>query len=645
MSLESSAKISQTPRLLISALAGGGGKTLLSLGLTKTFVQKGLAVKAFKKGPDYIDAAWLAAAANFPATNLDLFFLPSSQIQRLFTCALKFRSQPDAKLLALVEGNRGLFDGLDLQGSCSSAELARLLDLPILLTLDCTKMTRTTAAVVQGILNFEQGLNFLGLILNRVGTKRQEELLRQVLEYYTDVPLLGVLPRTSENLLPERHMGLASFGHALSLDLEARLTKISHYVQQYVDVETLLQKLESFANTHPLGSDECSDSARAELGTTLPNTALAQDLTQGLSLAQDLTKDLVPVQDLPQGLSQDLTLDLTQGLAQDLTQDLNKDLSKAKELAAKAKTTFEASQNLRSEQNLKFEANLKPNLEPNLKPNLEPNLKANLEANFETKPNLKPNLTSNLNPTSQSPSTSTSTSKSKSSSQVSYRDLASETRVTIAVAYDQALWFYYLENWQALEKEGAKLIFFSLLEDFALDAVDGLYLGGGFPEDFAKKLSLAPNIAKLKSLADQGLPIYAECGGLMVLAKSLEVDKICYPLAKVFDVEVQFCKKPQGLGYTEGEIISANPYFPLGCHIKGHEFHYSHCKLDTKPNLAMKLTKGQGLGKFGQNSYDALVTKNVWASYTHIFGPAEPIWAKNFVQLARKYHKLKASLG
>ena len=138
------------PRLCVSALSGGGGKTLLSLGLTHALAAQGHAVKAFKKGPDYIDAAWLAMASGRPATNLDPYMLGPEQLKALFVHAMyKTQAQTGCpEVLGVIEGNRGLFDGMDVAGSCSTAELARMLACPIILSINCTKMTRTTAAML-----------------------------------------------------------------------------------------------------------------------------------------------------------------------------------------------------------------------------------------------------------------------------------------------------------------------------------------------------------------------------------------------------------------------------------------------------------------------------------------------------------------
>ncbi len=131
------------PRLMIAALRGGSGKTLVSLGLIAAWRRHhGIRVAPFKKGPDYIDAGWLSLAAGEPCYNLDPFLMSADEIVESFV------GRSGACDISVIEGNRGLYDGLDARGSCSSAELAKLLKVPAVLVVDATKVTRTTAALV-----------------------------------------------------------------------------------------------------------------------------------------------------------------------------------------------------------------------------------------------------------------------------------------------------------------------------------------------------------------------------------------------------------------------------------------------------------------------------------------------------------------
>ncbi|WP_126381526.1 cobyrinate a,c-diamide synthase [Desulfovibrio ferrophilus] len=192
------------PRLVVTGLSGGAGKTINSLGLARAWSEAGKTVSPFKKGPDYIDAVWLGLAARRPSSNLDPYFMQPETIRSLFAHRAHLAD------VAVIEGNRGLYDGMDVDGSCSTAELARILDAPVLLSMDCTKMTRTAAAVLSGIAGFEDGVNLGGVILNRTASERHRSILTSSIEQYTDVPVLGALPKISPDPIPERHMGLIS---------------------------------------------------------------------------------------------------------------------------------------------------------------------------------------------------------------------------------------------------------------------------------------------------------------------------------------------------------------------------------------------------------------------------------------------------
>ena len=543
------------PRLCVSALSGGGGKTLLSLGLTRALAAQGHTVKPFKKGPDYIDAAWLTMAAGRPATNLDPYMLPPERLKALFAHAMrKTRAQSGAtEVLGMIEGNRGLFDGMDVAGSCSTAELARMLGCPIILSINCTKMTRTAAALVHGMTTFEPGLHFAGVVLNQVGTARHEALLRKVIEEYTDVAVLGALPRLKDNPLPERHMGIASCGDDLSPEARAVLDKLGGFVAEHINLEAVMAAARAAAIADPWPE-------HAEPFWTASGAAEAVACT-------------------------------------------------ASEYFSSVETPTDAS----------FPAVPSPAENP-----------------VGTLPDVQAAMP--------------------------------VCRPRIAYVRDSALWFYYEENLEALERAGAELVRLEIVgphsgvwpvlrgekpQHAEAGEIDGLYLGGGFPEDCAADLSASPHLRTLAAWAGAGLPIYAECGGFMLLAQGIEREGVLWPMSNIFPVVAQFCGKPQGLGYVHGTVVEENPFFPKGLEILGHEFHYSRCCWQgAAPRHGLSLRKGQGMGREaepgGQKrseaakltkapALDGLLRQNVWASYTHIFAPAVPCWAPNFVAAAARF--------
>ena len=224
------------PRLVVAGLSGDSGKTITSLSLLTALRSKQLAVSVFKKGPDYIDAAWLSWAAGTACRNLDSYMVGSDNVLGAFTAATSGDTD-----IAIIEGNRGLFDGKDSQGTHSTANLARLLMAPVVLVVNCTKITRTAAALVKGCQTFEPDVNLAGVILNQVAGERHRRVITESIEQFCDLPVLGAIPRLHKGtvLIPGRHLGLvtpAEFGE--DLELKQRLLSIA---EQYLNVDQLIE--------------------------------------------------------------------------------------------------------------------------------------------------------------------------------------------------------------------------------------------------------------------------------------------------------------------------------------------------------------------------------------------------------------------
>ncbi|MGD8562679.1 MAG: cobyrinate a,c-diamide synthase, partial [Desulfarculaceae bacterium] len=224
------------PRLVVAALRGGSGKTTLSLGIIQALRDRRVSVAPFKKGPDYIDPFWHSEAAGHPCRNLDPFLMGREQVVRAFG---HFGEGFGA---AVVEGNRGLYDGKDAKGSYSTAELAKLLKSPVLLVVDCAMASRTVAAVVLGCQQFDPALNLAGVVLNPVANPRQEAVIRRAIEDSTGLPVLGAVPRLDMDL-PQRHMGLVPPQEHKAV-AEA-LHQAARSVAAHVDVEGVWQLMSS----------------------------------------------------------------------------------------------------------------------------------------------------------------------------------------------------------------------------------------------------------------------------------------------------------------------------------------------------------------------------------------------------------------
>jgi len=469
------------PRIVISGLRGGSGKTILSLSLIAQWSKKGINVTPFKKGPDYIDAGWLAQAAGKECFNLDLFMMSPEQVVHSF-----IYHAYDSEI-AVIEGNRGLYDGVDPEGTYSTAQLAKLLKAPVILILDCAKVTSTLGAMVLGLQKLDPEVAIKGVVLNDVANKRQGNLIRRAIHKTCKLPVLGVIPRLQKGLLPERHMGLIPF-------------------QEHINVKKLI-------------------SFTAEIGAKY-----------------------LHIEEIWRIASEVPPLNLTGGRSK--------------------------GQGIRGED-------------------------SSVRTSFLSPPSLK-----------------------------------------IGVIKDSAFQFYYPENFEELQKQGAELIEISALKTKELPDLDALYIGGGFPETHA--LTLAENEAFRESLykaIERGLPVYAECGGLMYLGESLIVNNKKYPMVGVFPLIFILEEKPQAHGYTVIEVEKTNPYFSKGHLFKGHEFHYSRLIefKEDKGFMIFKVRRGRGI----KNGMDGICYKNTLATYTHLHALGAPEWVEGMIKCAKKFKKFK----
>ena len=499
------------PRIIIAALRGGSGKTLLSIGIAAALSKSGKSIAPFKKGPDYIDAGWLALAAGRPCYNLDSFLLDQDQNLQSF---LSHSINCD---ISVIEGNRGLYDGIDLEGSTSTAELAKLIKCPVVLCVDCTKITRTMAAVVAGCIQFDPQVSIKGVILNRVANSRHEQKLRDNIEHYCGIPVLGAIPKLSQQHFPERHLGLVPTPeHDWARESIDAVVKIA---QEHLDLDAIV----AIAENAPV-------------------------------LRGQKTEDRGQMVD-------------------------------DRELKAEDRDLGPEGQSFYRESRIQHRVSA-----------------------------IEGSETDNQ--------------------QAVASDLQSKPR--IGILKDSAFQFYYPENIDALTAGGAEVVFVSPLKDNELPELDGLYIGGGFPETHAQQLADNTRFStRLKALVEDGFPIYAECGGLMYLGDNLVLEDKSYPMAGILPLTFDFFKRPQGHGYTIFKVERENPYFEVGTEIRGHEFHYSRVSNWTgdKNELVFHMKRGVGIDK----DRDGMVYKNVLATYTHVHAIGTPQWAKALVQQATSF--------
>ena len=211
-----------------------------------------------------------------------------------------------------------------------------------------------------------------------------------------------------------------------------------------------------------------------------------------------------------------------------------------------------------------------------------------------------------------------------------------KSKTTIAVALDTSFNFYYQDNLEALRREGANLKFFSPVKDKKIPKCDGLYIGGGFPEILGNALEKNQIMKKsIKKLSENNLPIYAECGGLMYLTKSILSENKKYKMIGLFDAETKMTKKMR-LNYTKGKIISKIPISEKLHNFRGHEFHYSHLdSVSSDSKFAYSLEIGEGIKKH----QDGLIQDNTLASYGHLYFDSSnyaEIFIKNCIKSSKR---------
>jgi cobyrinic acid a,c-diamide synthase len=217
-------------RMLISAAHKSSGKTMVSIGLCAALKNRGHVVQPYKKGPDYIDPMWLSQAAGRACRNLDLYLMERDDIVATF--------ERHSAEINLVEGNKGLYDGLALDGSNSNAALAKQLDLPVFLVIDARGMTRGIAPLILGYQAFDSEINIAGVILNNLGGSRHEAKLRAVIEHYTDVPVVGAIHYDERLSIIERHLGLMPSNE--SQIATEKIKQIGDAIAEQVDLDKLL---------------------------------------------------------------------------------------------------------------------------------------------------------------------------------------------------------------------------------------------------------------------------------------------------------------------------------------------------------------------------------------------------------------------
>ncbi len=214
--------------IMLSAAHKSSGKTTISIGVCAALAKRQHHVQPFKKGPDYIDPLWLSRAAGHDCINLDFYTMRREEI------ICRFHEHMEKAGIGVIEGNKGLYDGLDLDGTNSNAAMAKLLGANVILVLDARGMTRGIAPLVLGYQAFDREINITGVILNQVGGSRHEGKLVSILEHYTDVNIIGAVHRNPDLNIDERHLGLVPSNETVAVQL--KIDSIRRAIEDQVDL-------------------------------------------------------------------------------------------------------------------------------------------------------------------------------------------------------------------------------------------------------------------------------------------------------------------------------------------------------------------------------------------------------------------------
>ena len=383
--------------------------------------------------------------------------------------------------ISLIEANKGLYDGLSLDGSDSNAAIARLAKTPVILVIDTRGITRGIAPLLLGYQNFDPDIKIAGVILNRVGGTRHATKLQQAVEHYTDLKVLGAVHNNPQMEIEERHLGLMPSNE--SDEAAQQITRIRDLVTEQVDLDAVL-----------------------EIARTAPALPASGTITQ------------------------------------------------------------------------------------------------------------TPRQT---------------------------------TDMRIGICQDPAFGFYYPGDIEALQQAGAEIIRVNTIRDKVLPELDGLFIGGGFPETQMHKLAVNQSMRRsIRDAIENGLPVYAECGGLMYLSRSLHWNGEQAEMVGIIPGDAVMHKKPQGRGYVKLQETADMPW-PGGDEqhtIHAHEFHYSGldnlADLAAKGRFAYRMLRGTGI----DGQHDGWVYKNLLASYTHMRNTGQYQWAQRFVAFIRTQKQGKALL-
>src|SRR3990167_2392022 len=466
----------EIPRILIAGDRSSAGKTTISIGIMSVLRDMGYTVQPFKVGLDYIDPSYHTEVTNRYSRNLDGYLMKESTIKEVFSHAVEGAD------IAVIEGVRGLFEGLDaLNDIGSTAQIAKILKCPVVLVINARSITRSTAALVLGYKSFDPKVNIVGVISNNIGSAQHGEKAKIAIQTYTDIPVIGAIPRNESMKISMRHLGLvpAMEGRRKLSDFDENLRRIKNIIKEGIDIGRFIFL------------------ARA-----------------------------------------------------------SEPLEKPEENIFKVQTP--------------------------------------------------------------------------------------KNNVKIGVAFDEAFNFYYRDNLELLELAGAELVYFSPVSDRSLPDVDGLYIGGGYPELFGQELEDNSAMREaVRQASSDGMPIYAECGGLMYLTQDITTyvsGNGNYNMAEMKGGTYKMVGAVPGrtlmghkrvVSYNVGSFVRNNVIGRAGATFIGHEFHHSEIiDIPEDTMFAIRLERGTGI----KGGLDGILFGNTMATYAHLHAASYTDFARSYVQ-------------
>ncbi|WP_135605219.1 Ni-sirohydrochlorin a,c-diamide synthase [Methanococcoides sp. NM1] len=229
------------PRILLAADRSSSGKTTITAGLLAALTSRGYSVQPFKVALDYIDPSYHSEITGRRARNIDGYLMEEEGVLDVFTHACEVDGKAD---IAVIEGVRGLFEGLESLGEIgSTAQIAKMLNCPVILIINARSITRSAAALVNGYKNFDPDVNIVGVILNNIGGMRHASKAKEAVEHFTGLPVLGIIPRDNAMQISMRHLGLvpAIEERRRINDLDERIAAIEKRVSEGIDIDKVLE--------------------------------------------------------------------------------------------------------------------------------------------------------------------------------------------------------------------------------------------------------------------------------------------------------------------------------------------------------------------------------------------------------------------